>query len=148
MTVDSEANVYVTGASQGTGSVDFATIKYDMSGNEMWVARYDGPGGSNDQPAPPTGGTVGASFGNYLFSNQGIIVTTEVLNVRDGPGEEYPIVVGVESGETLTVLGANAEVAAELSAVELDRLLDPAHYLGLAQSWVARAVAEHRATHR
>ena len=46
------------------------------------------------------------------------------------------------------VLGANAEVAAELSAAELDRLLDPAHYLGLAQSWVARAVAEHRATHR
>ncbi|HEY6609601.1 MAG TPA: 3-carboxy-cis,cis-muconate cycloisomerase, partial [Pseudomonas sp.] len=45
------------------------------------------------------------------------------------------------------VLGANAEVSAELSAAELDRLLDPAHYLGLAQSWVARAVAEHRATH-
>ncbi|WP_408003097.1 3-carboxy-cis,cis-muconate cycloisomerase [Pseudomonas oryzae] len=46
------------------------------------------------------------------------------------------------------VLGGNAEVAAELSAAELDRLLDPSHYLGLAQSWVARAVAEHRATHR
>ena len=46
------------------------------------------------------------------------------------------------------VLGDNADVAAELSATELDRLLDPSHYLGLAQSWVARAVAEHRATHR
>ncbi|WPP46987.1 3-carboxy-cis,cis-muconate cycloisomerase [Pseudomonas sp. AN-1] len=46
------------------------------------------------------------------------------------------------------VLGEHAEVAAELSAAELDRLLDPSHYLGLAQSWVARAVAEHRATHR
>ncbi|NHN76489.1 3-carboxy-cis,cis-muconate cycloisomerase [Azotobacter chroococcum] len=45
------------------------------------------------------------------------------------------------------VLGANAEVSAELSAAELDRLLDPSHYLGLAQRWVARAVAEHRATH-
>ncbi|THG81906.1 3-carboxy-cis,cis-muconate cycloisomerase [Pseudomonas sp. A-1] len=45
------------------------------------------------------------------------------------------------------VLGEHAEVAAELSAAELDRLLDPSHYLGLAQSWVARAVAEHRATH-
>lgn len=45
------------------------------------------------------------------------------------------------------VLGASAEVAAELPAAELDRLLDPSHYLGLAHSWVTRAVAEHRATH-
>ncbi|MCM2321563.1 MAG: 3-carboxy-cis,cis-muconate cycloisomerase [Pseudomonas sp.] len=52
-----------------------------------------------------------------------------------------------ESRHLRDVLGANAEVSAELSAAELDRLLDPSHYLGLAQSWVARAVAEHRATH-
>jgi len=52
-----------------------------------------------------------------------------------------------ESRHLRDVLGASAEVSAELSAAELDRLLDPAHYLGLAQSWVARAVAEHRATH-
>jgi 3-carboxy-cis,cis-muconate cycloisomerase len=43
------------------------------------------------------------------------------------------------------VLGANAEVSAQLSASELDRLLDPALYLGQARRWVARAVAEHRA---
>ena len=41
------------------------------------------------------------------------------------------------------VLGANAEVSAELSATELERLLDPAHYLGQARRWVQRAVAEH-----
>ena len=41
------------------------------------------------------------------------------------------------------VLGANAEVSAQLSAAELDRLLDPAHYLGQARRWVERAVAEH-----
>lgn len=41
------------------------------------------------------------------------------------------------------VLGANAEVSAQLSADELDRLLDAAHYLGQARRWVERAVAEH-----
>jgi 3-carboxy-cis,cis-muconate cycloisomerase len=41
------------------------------------------------------------------------------------------------------VLGDDAQVTAELSASELDRLLDPAHYLGQAQVWVERAVAEH-----
>ena len=45
------------------------------------------------------------------------------------------------------VLGEQAEVCVQLSAAELDRLLDPGHYLGQAQRWVARAVAEHRALH-
>lgn len=41
------------------------------------------------------------------------------------------------------VLGDEPKVTAELSADELDRLLDPAHYLGQASTWVERAVAEH-----
>ncbi|VVO35528.1 3-carboxy-cis,cis-muconate cycloisomerase [Pseudomonas fluorescens] len=43
------------------------------------------------------------------------------------------------------VLGDEPKVTAELSAAELDHLLDPAHYLGQAQTWVERAVAEHSA---
>ncbi|MDG9883225.1 3-carboxy-cis,cis-muconate cycloisomerase [Pseudomonas sp. GD04058] len=42
------------------------------------------------------------------------------------------------------VLGDDAQVSAELSAEELDRLLDPANYLGQAKAWVERAVAEHQ----
>ena len=49
-----------------------------------------------------------------------------------------------EGAHLRTVLGANAEVSAELSATELERLLDPAHYLGQARRWVQRAVAEHQ----
>ncbi|MBV4475104.1 3-carboxy-cis,cis-muconate cycloisomerase [Pseudomonas botevensis] len=43
------------------------------------------------------------------------------------------------------VLGDEPQVTAELSAAELDHLLNPAHYLGQAQVWVERAVAEHNA---
>jgi 3-carboxy-cis,cis-muconate cycloisomerase len=43
------------------------------------------------------------------------------------------------------VLGDEPQVTAELSAAELDHLLDPAQYLGQAQTWVERAVAEHSA---
>ncbi|MGZ7459609.1 3-carboxy-cis,cis-muconate cycloisomerase [Pseudomonas sp. Ma2-10] len=43
------------------------------------------------------------------------------------------------------VLGEEPQVTAELSDAELDRLLDPAHYLGQARTWVERAVAEHSA---
>jgi len=41
--VDNSGNVYVTGRSWGNGtSEDFCTIKYDSSGNELWVKRYAG----------------------------------------------------------------------------------------------------------
>lgn len=48
-----------------------------------------------------------------------------------------------EGAHLRAVLGASAEVGAQLSAAELDRLLDAAHYLGQARRWVERAVAEH-----
>ena len=48
--VDSSGNVYVTGASKGSGTgFDYATVKYDTSGNLQWVARYNGPGNGDDE---------------------------------------------------------------------------------------------------
>jgi len=46
--VDDSGNVYVTGASVGNGAgVDFVTIKYDPSGKQLWVARYDAGAGAD-----------------------------------------------------------------------------------------------------
>jgi hypothetical protein len=43
--VDDSGNVYVTGGSYGAwDDLDFATIKYGATGNELWIKRYDGPG--------------------------------------------------------------------------------------------------------
>jgi len=40
--VDNAGNVYVGGASYGIGTErDYTVIKYDSTGNEKWVARYD-----------------------------------------------------------------------------------------------------------
>ena len=48
--LDAAGNVYVTGHSKrGEGiETDFATVKYDNNGNELWVARYNGPGNGTD----------------------------------------------------------------------------------------------------
>jgi hypothetical protein len=50
--VDGSGNVYVTGFSYGSGTdADYATIKYDPSGNELWVKRYNGPPGNDGDAA-------------------------------------------------------------------------------------------------
>jgi uncharacterized delta-60 repeat protein len=50
LTIDKNSNVYITGFSPGqnTGN-DFATIKYDNEGDEIWVKRYNGPVDGNDE---------------------------------------------------------------------------------------------------
>ena len=49
LSLDDSGNVYVGGASIGSGtSYDFATIKYSPNGDTLWVRRYNGPGNSED----------------------------------------------------------------------------------------------------
>lgn len=47
ISLDKNGNIYVTGESIGSGTYyDYATVKYDPNGNQIWVARYEGPGTS------------------------------------------------------------------------------------------------------
>lgn len=47
---DESGNAYVTGASAGAaGNRDYATHKYNPGGVKQWTARYNGPGGSDDE---------------------------------------------------------------------------------------------------
>jgi len=47
--IDGSGNVYVTGSSEGSDTgFDYATIKHNTAGEEQWIARYNGPGNSDD----------------------------------------------------------------------------------------------------
>jgi uncharacterized delta-60 repeat protein len=73
--VDGSGNVYVTGGSTGTGSgQDFATVKYNSTGQEQWVVRYNGTNNADDVPSDMrldvsgniyiTGGSSGSTSSN------------------------------------------------------------------------------------
>lgn len=73
--VDGSCNVYVTGSSEGDGTnSDYATIKYDTNGTELWEARYNGPGNGYDDPV----GINVDDSGNVYIAGSSI----------DGTGEE------------------------------------------------------------
>ncbi len=65
MTVDTHGNIYVTGSSENVPDPwfdnDYATIKYDPEGHELWVARYDG-GWGGDLPTDIAVDSVGNVF--------------------------------------------------------------------------------------
>ncbi|MEO8664660.1 MAG: SBBP repeat-containing protein [Ignavibacteria bacterium] len=86
--VDDSGNVYVTGNSWGAGTwEDATTIKYNTSGDQLWVQRYDGPGheieyvngleidhsGNVYVTARSWGGnTVGLEFATVKYNSTGV----------------------------------------------------------------------------
>jgi len=89
--VDASNNVYVTGSSQDTATdMDYVTVKYDASGNQQWVARYDGPVHSFDEARAIT---VDASGNVYVTGGStGSGTRTDYATVR------YDASTGNEAG--------------------------------------------------
>lgn len=107
LTVDTTGNVYVTGISVNVDTnfdFDYATIKYDTNGNQLWVARYDN--GGNDVPSKVV-----------LDSSGNIYVTGTSL--QGGHSEYATIKYNPNDGSALWV-ARNAGVAAGARDVAVD----------------------------
>ena len=96
LALDASGNVYVTGSSTGLSSgLDYATIKYDTSGQQKWVARYNGPANWTDRATAlavdsscnvyVTGSSVGLNGGvldyaTIKYNNKGMALWTMRYN--------------------------------------------------------------------
>ncbi|WP_133054668.1 SBBP repeat-containing protein [Niastella populi] len=96
--VDAAGNVYVTGSSAGVGtSRDYATVKYNSAGVQLWVARYNGTGNSFDDARKiaidangnvyVTGSSAGAGteddYATIKYNSMGVLQWVSRYN---GPG--------------------------------------------------------------
>ncbi len=69
LAVDKLNNIYVTGWSIGAGTnFDYATVKYNSSGVQQWVARYNGPANGSDK----ANSVAVDSLGNVYVSGQSL----------------------------------------------------------------------------
>ena len=114
--VDLSGNVYVTGGSVGNGtSFDYATVKYDSSGNELWVRRYNGPGNLDDYAYALTVDTsgnlyvTGYSVGNGTSYDYAIIkydsAGNELWVRRYDNFVDYAYALAVDDSENVYVTG-------------------------------------------
>jgi hypothetical protein len=99
--VDGQGNVYVTGYSTGSGAnYDYTTIKYDDLGVQQWVARYNGPGNSQDIAyglavdgqgnVYVTGFVVGSgAYNNYTTIKYNAFGVQQWVALYDGPGNGH-----------------------------------------------------------
>jgi hypothetical protein len=104
--VDSSGNVYVTGLSADTSLFsDYATIKYNSSGQEQWVARYNGTGNSNDAAlaiavdgsgnAYVTGSSDGTRSSDYATVKYSPAGQEQWVARYNGPGRGYDDAEGI-----------------------------------------------------
>ena len=107
--VDQANNVYVTGYSPGTNSInDIVTIKYDSNGNQIWLQRYSSPGNGNaagnaiavdnngnvyvtGYDTTPAGGTEIVTIKYWPVSLQRRSDGTVILQAQGTPGESFDI---------------------------------------------------------
>lgn len=122
--VDLSGNVYVTGWSIGSSAnADYCTVKYDRTGSEIWVARYNGSDNWEDnanaiavdssENVYVTGwvGETRVEYGTIKYDSLG---NQEWIAIYDGPhpnGEDYAHAIAVDPNGNVYVTGQSTGIS-------------------------------------
>lgn len=116
--VHSSGDIYVAGYSIGIGtSYDYTTIKYNSSGDQIWVSRYNGPDSSEDIAASIAIDAVGNSYVtgygrdvgtnyNYTTIKYNSLGAEQWVKIYDG-GDlwDYAYAIAVDSAANVYITG-------------------------------------------
>jgi hypothetical protein len=119
--LDAASNIYVVGESDGVGTGrDIITIKYDVNGNQLWAARYNGSGNGNDVANATvvdgsgnvyvTGKTTSTTGGvNYITIKYNSSGVQQWVNTYNGVGNASDIAVAIDysSSNRLFITGTS-----------------------------------------
>jgi uncharacterized delta-60 repeat protein len=145
--LDASGNVYVTGRSEGIGTYgDCTTIKYDSAGNQIWIARYDGPANQNDEGVAialdPSGNIYVAGDSDVGPNNDILIIKYDSAGnelwakTYDGPENQsdYAYYIAFDSLNNVYVSGySNGSTGSDFATVKYDSIGNfqwAAHYDG------------------
>jgi uncharacterized delta-60 repeat protein len=126
LAINGEGNVYITGRSTGSGTgEDYATIKYNSTGVQQWVARYDGGGNGFDFARDIVLDKSGNIYVTGSITRGSIIVDEEKFPLTDfgtikynsngdqlwvatydGGGDDGAVAVGLDALENVYVTGS------------------------------------------
>ena len=125
MALDNSGNIYLTGYSdnraysgRSQAYFDYATVKYDPSGNLQWASRYNGTGNSTDigrsiavdanGNVSVTGYSIGSGTGyDYTTIRYDAAGTQQWVQRYDGPGSgnDIPAAVALDSSGNTYITG-------------------------------------------
>jgi hypothetical protein len=119
--VDSVGNCYVAGMSTSVGSgLDYAIVKYDKNGNQIWDRRYDGGSNLNDEPRglaiDSTGALMVAGGAQQSTNGPNDMVTVRLIQSN--------VLSGSVSLQNFTGAAATIPVEVEIYAAGTQNVLD------------------------
>ncbi len=152
VTVSPAGTVYVTGQSFGTSAsgMDYATVAYTAAGTQLWVKRYNGPGGNTDDAksvaVSPDGKTVyvtGQSWGGQASAWDYATVAYDAASGAqhwvkryNGPGNAYDLASSVAVSPTSATVYVTGQSAGTSTGADYATIAYTA--ASGAQQWVAR----------
>lgn len=131
--VDNAGNVYVSGASTGSGTgLDYCVVKYNSAGVQQWASRYNGPGNATDEvyslqfdnsgnvyiTGYSNGGSTGDDMCTIKYNSSGVLIWQRSYN-GSANNDDYGNSIAIDNSGNSYVTGAVTRTGSDLDYITI-----------------------------